>query len=99
MTKVRVTSMFHDKTDYSRVFEIGKVYDFDDEARVRTIVERGLGVIVETEKQEEKEPTVDMPVVKHSEEKAQNVETTVETVDETPKAKPVTRRKTTKRSK
>lgn len=39
--------MFHDKTDYTRVFEVGKVYDFTDDERVRTIVGRGLGVIVD----------------------------------------------------
>ena len=53
--------MFHDKTDYSKVFEVGQVYDFSDEERVRTIVERGLGVIVEAkervESDSEKEET------------------------------------------
>lgn len=91
--------MFHDKTDYSRVFQVGMVYDFSDDARVRTIVERGLGVIVEADEQEEKEPVVNMPVVEQPEEKAQEVEATVETIAQTPKAKTVTRRKTTKRSK
>lgn len=53
MTKVRVISMFHDKMDYSHVFEVGQVVDFDDEARVHSIVEHGLGEIVEAEERKE----------------------------------------------
>ncbi len=49
MTKVRVLSSFHDRADYSRVYVVGQVIDIDDEARVRSIVEHGLGEIVETE--------------------------------------------------
>lgn len=45
--KVRVTTKFHDRADYSHVYEVGQVIDFIDEARVRSIVEHNLGVIVE----------------------------------------------------
>ena len=45
--------MFHDKMDNSHVFEVGQVVDFDDEARVRSIVEYGLGEIVEAEERKE----------------------------------------------
>ena len=47
MTRVRVISEFHDRADYSRVYKVGQEVDFEDKARVRSIVERGLGEIVE----------------------------------------------------
>lgn len=88
MTKVRVTSMFHDKTDYSRVFEVGQVVEFFDKERVRTIVERGLGVIVEDELPKAEPKEAEQP-------KAETPKAEAE-VKETPKKKPATKRKVRK---
>lgn len=96
MTKVRVTAMFHDRADYGIVYEVGKVYDFFGEERVRSIVERGLGVIVEAEQQKVQEQDVKpKTVVQEAEEpKAEAVEE--EPKAEAPKKKPATKKKARK---
>lgn len=88
MTKVRVTSKFHDRTDYTRIYEVGQVYDFADATRVRSIVERGLGVIVEDELPKAEPKEAEQPKAETPKEEAE--------VKETPKKKPVTKRKVRK---
>lgn len=83
MTKVRVTSKFHDRTDYTRIYEVGQVYDFADATRVRSIVERGLGVIVEDELPKAEPKEVEQPKAEAQ-------------ASEQPKKKPVTKRKVRK---
>lgn len=63
MAKVRIITRFHDRADYSHVYEVGQTVYFNDDARVRSIVERGLGEIVEEERVEIFAEEVEKPIV------------------------------------
>lgn len=39
--KVRISQMFHDKVDYTKVYLVGETYTFDD-ARAEALINRGL---------------------------------------------------------
>lgn len=39
--KVRISQMFHDKADYTKVYLVGETYTFDD-ARAEALIVRGL---------------------------------------------------------
>ena len=75
--KVKVINPFQDKFNLSRTFHPGEVLDFE-EGRAKTIVERGLGVLVIEESPK---------VQKKAEPKAEPVaEPKVKTQDENPEA-------------